>query len=283
MEIISTISALDARLASESGIVLVPTMGNLHAGHLELARLARSHGECVVVSIFVNPLQFGPNEDFLKYSRTLTEDCAKLEQLGVDVMFTPGVNELFPGTQQTQVEPPPIAGDLCGAFRPGHFRGVATIVLKLFNAVQPYAAVFGKKDYQQLHIVRAMVRDLNVPVRIVAGETVRAEDGLALSSRNAYLSEAERAEAVRLYQNLQRMGVAVAGGVHNFAALEAVAKADLEAHGWRVEYVSVRDAATLEAPGAASQRFIILGAAWLGHTRLIDNIEAVCLELHQAL
>lgn len=272
MEIISSIQALRARLERETSTAFVPTMGNLHEGHLSLVRLARQHGRCVVASIFVNPLQFGPREDYAKYPRTLNEDCAKLAGLA-DVVFTPDAGELYPAPQQVFVEPPPLAGELCGAFRPGHFRGVATVVLKLFNVVQPQAAVFGKKDYQQLAVIRALTEQLNLPLRIVAGETTRAHDGLALSSRNGFLSATERTEAVRLYRNLEYLGNALTAGNRDFAALEEAARADLEAHGWRVDYVSVRNAADLTPAEAGNRELVALAAAWLGNTRLIDNIE----------
>lgn len=272
MQIIPTIRELRQRLKSESSVAFVPTMGNLHEGHLALVKQARAHGRCVAVSIFVNPLQFGPSEDFAKYPRTFEADCTKLEGLA-DIVFAPVPEELYPAPQQVTVEPPPIANELCGAFRPGHFRGVATVVLKLFNIVQPRAALFGKKDYQQLHVIRAMVRDLNVPVEIVAGETVRAEDGLALSSRNGYLSPAERAEVPRLYRNLVRIGDAIRQGESDFASLETAAVADLDANGWRVDYISARNADTLQPAAAGDKRLVILGAAWLGKTRLIDNLE----------
>lgn len=273
MEVIATIRALDERLMQAGRVAFVPTMGNLHEGHLALVRLARAHGDTVVVSIFVNPLQFGPNEDFHKYPRTLAEDCAKLETVGCDVVFAPTVTEMYPTPQQTEILPPPVADELCGAFRPGHFRGVATVVAKLFNIVQPSVAVFGKKDYQQLFIIRSMVRELNFPIQILAGETVRAEDGLALSSRNAYLTPAQRAEAPRLYGSLAAVAAALARGERDYAALEANARRELESNGWRVDYVSVRDAATLAVPAGNPQELVVLGAAWLGETRLIDNVE----------
>ncbi len=281
MQIISTIQQLRDRLKSEPSVAFVPTMGNLHEGHVALARQAREHGRCVVASIFVNPIQFGPGEDFDKYPRTLEADCAKLEDLA-DVVFAPTVDELYPEPQQVFVEPPPVAGELCGAFRPGHFRGVATVVLKLFNIVQPQAAVFGKKDYQQLHVIRAMVRQLNLPVEIVAGETLRAGDGLALSSRNGYLSAEERTEAVRLYRNLVQIRQSMLAGNLDFPALERAAAADLEAHGWRVDYVSVRAAASLAPAQAGETDLVVLAAAWLGKTRLIDNLE-ICLNADKGL
>ena len=275
MDVIATIHALDERLAQAGRVAFVPTMGNLHEGHLQLVRLARAHGDTVVVSIFVNPLQFGPNEDYHKYPRTLAEDCAKLTDVGCDVVFAPTVAEMYPTPQQTEILPPPVADELCGAFRPGHFRGVATVVAKLFNIVQPTVAVFGKKDYQQLFIIRTMVRELNFPIQIVAGETVRAEDGLALSSRNAYLSPAERAEAPRLYRTLLGAAEAIGRGDRDFPLIEVNARNELEAHGWRVDYVSVRDTATLAVPGPQTRQFVVLAAAWLGDTRLIDNVEVM--------
>lgn len=271
MDVITSVSSLRERLSRETAVAFVPTMGNLHEGHLALVELAREHGRCVVVSIFVNPLQFGPSEDFAKYPRSFEQDCARLDGLA-DIVFAPDVNEVYPEAQTVFVEPPPVASELCGVYRPGHFRGVLTVVLKLFNMVQPNVAVFGKKDYQQLHVIRAMTRQLNLPIAIVAGETTRAADGLALSSRNAYLGAEERAEAVRLHRNLSRIRESMLDGVQDFAVLEAAAKADLEAHGWRVDYVSVRDAATLGAPLEGRAK-VVLAAAYLGRTRLIDNLE----------
>lgn len=275
MQKIHSVPELRARLANEKAIAFVPTMGNLHEGHLELVRIARSRGSCVVVSIFVNPLQFGPNEDFDKYPRTLEADCEKLQELA-DVVFAPSVGEMYPETQTIYVEPPPIAGELCGEFRPGHFRGMATVVLKLFNLVQPQIAIFGKKDYQQLAIIRRMVAQFNLPIEIVGAETARAPDGLALSSRNQYLSPEERTEAVFLSRTLREMGEALRNGATDQAALEREASAALAKHGWQVEYVSVRKQADLGAPGKDDRKLVILAAARLGKTRLIDNIE-VCL------
>lgn len=273
MDVIPTIAALRARLAAEPRVAFVPTMGNLHEGHLALVRLAREHAPCVVASIFVNRLQFGAGEDFGAYPRTLEADLAALRAEGVRAVFTPPEAELYPEPQEFLVQPPAIADELCGAHRPGHFRGVATVVLKLLNIVRPQAAVFGKKDYQQLHIVRSMVRQLDVPVQVVAGETVRAPDGLALSSRNGYLGRAERAEAPRLFRSLLRVAEAVRGGRSDWAALEAEAVADLTAAGWNVDYVAVRQTADLRPPAGPGQALVVLGAARLGTTRLIDNIE----------
>lgn len=273
MRVIHSVAELRAALRGETETAFVPTMGNLHVGHLDLVRIAREQGGCVVASIFVNPLQFGPNEDFDSYPRTLDADCAQLQAAGCDVVFAPSVREMYPVPQQIDVTPPAMAGELCGAFRPGHFQGVCTVVAKLFNIVQPQVAVFGKKDYQQLAVIRAMVRELNFPIRIVGGETVRAADGLALSSRNGYLSESERAEAPRLYRQLSEMALQLRAGQRDFAALTAAARQVLEQQGWRVDYIEIRDADSLLAP--AGDGLVVLGAAWLGQTRLIDNIEVL--------
>ena len=273
MDIVPQIAALRARLAGEAGVVFVPTMGNLHAGHLALMRQARGHGNCVVASIFVNRLQFAPHEDFDKYPRTFEADCDKLRGAGVDVLCAPDEKELYPEPQEFKVEPPPLGNLLEGEFRPGFFRGVATVVLKLFNIVQPQAAVFGKKDYQQLMIVRHMVRQLALPIAIVAGETARGEDGLALSSRNGYLSTAERAEAARLFATLGEVARDLQAGRTDFAALEADAIKKLVINQWKVDYVAVRKQADLQLPSANDHSLVVLVAAWLGKTRLIDNLE----------
>jgi pantoate--beta-alanine ligase len=275
MQLVHSVSELRARLAGEQSVAFVPTMGNLHEGHIELVRIARQRGSCVVVSIFVNPIQFGPNEDFDKYPRTLDADCAKLQGLA-DVVFAPAVEEMYPEKQTIFVEPPPISRELCGEFRPGHFLGVVTVVLKLFNLVQPQVAIFGKKDYQQLTVIRQMVTQLNLPIEIVGAETSRAADGLALSSRNQYLSDVERTEAVLLSQTLRGMGAALAGGAADYAALERGASSALAKRGWQVEYVAVRKQADLGVPGMEERKLVILAAARLGKTRLIDNLE-VCL------
>jgi pantoate--beta-alanine ligase len=272
MQIISTIAEQRTRLSSERAIAFVPTMGNLHEGHLNLVRLARVHGSCAVASIFVNPLQFGPNEDFDKYPRTLEADCARLHGLA-DVVFAPSVNEMYPESQTVFVEPPPVASELDGAARPGHFRGMATVVLKLLNIVQPQVAWFGKKDYQQLHIIRQLVAQLNLPVRIVGGETVRAQDGLALSSRNQYLNEAERAEAASLYRTLQGVRSALLQGERDVERLQRQAVEALAARGWMVDYVAVRNQSDLLPVSRLQGSLVILAAAKLGNTRLIDNVE----------
>ena len=273
MDIITDIASLRTRLKRESSIALVPTMGNLHEGHLSLVRIAQQEADCVVASIFVNRLQFAPTEDFDKYPRTLVDDCELLKDLGVNVVFAPDEKALYPVPQEFMLEPPPVANTLEGEFRPGFFRGVATVVLKLFNIVQPQVAVFGKKDYQQLHIVREMVRQLNLPLEVIAGETGRASDGLALSSRNRYLSNAERAEAVRLYQALAGIKLEVETGNKNFQALAESAKKNLDSHGWRVDYVALQQRGTLAPAQPGDQNLVVLGAAWLGKTRLIDNLE----------
>jgi len=273
MQIHSAIPDLRAALQQRGRVVFVPTMGNLHAGHISLMEQARERGDTVVASIFVNRLQFGPNEDFDKYPRTFEADCAKLAAAGVDVLFAPTENDLYPEAQEYVVEPPAIQNILDGEFRPGHFRGVATVVLKLFNIVQPQVGLFGKKDYQQLMVIRNMTRQLALPIEIVGGETVRAADGLALSSRNGYLSEAERAEAPRLYRELQRLRDAIRGGDHDFARLEQDVVATLAAAGWKTDYVAVRQQSDLAVPRAANQPLVALAASRLGNTRLIDNIE----------
>ncbi len=272
MQVIDRVEALRARLTNEHNIAFVPTMGNLHEGHLDLVRQARAQCDCVVVSIFVNPLQFGPNEDFDQYPRTLEADCAKLDGLA-NVVFAPPVNEMYAQQQTVFVEPPPLANELCGAARPGHFRGMATVVLKLLNIVQPQVALFGKKDYQQLHIIRQMVTQMNLPIRIVGGETVRAADGLALSSRNQYLTAAERAEAAFLRQTLEQVSRDILQGGRDYAQAEAAAVSALAQRGWAVEYVSVRNAASLSPAQLGERELVVLAAARLGVTRLIDNIE----------
>jgi pantoate--beta-alanine ligase len=273
MEVIDTIAALRQRLAQENAVAFVPTMGNLHAGHLKLAEIARQHASCVAVSIFVNPLQFGANEDLASYPRTLEQDCANLEAAGADIVFTPSTSEMYPVPQHVLVEPSPVADELCGAARPGHFRGVTTVVLKLFNMVQPQVAVFGKKDFQQLFILRDMVQQLNLPIEIVAGDTVRETDGLAMSSRNGYLKPAERMEAPRLHRALLQVVQAVKSGRRDFEAIETQTAQYLTQLGWIVDYISVRSATTLLSPQSEERALVALGAARLGKTRLIDNIE----------
>lgn len=273
MEMIASITGLRARLAGERGVVFVPTMGNLHAGHISLVEQARQYGKCVVASIFVNPLQFGVNEDLASYPRTLQADLEKLAAAGCDVVFTPADADLYPQPQAIRVEPPPIANELCGAHRPGHFSGVCTVVAKLFNIVRPDVAVFGKKDFQQLFILREMTRQLDFPITIVAGETVRETDGLAMSSRNGYLKPEQRVEAPRLYGALKQVVTAVQSGRRDFAAIQAQTAQYLTMLGWIVDYIEVRSAATLAPAIGEDRALVVLGAARLGKTRLIDNIE----------
>jgi pantoate--beta-alanine ligase len=273
MQIHSSIAELRAALKGRGRLVFVPTMGNLHAGHISLMEQARTHGDTVVASIFVNRLQFGPNEDFDKYPRTFQADCDKLAAAGVGVLFAPTEADLYPEPQAYVVEPPAIQHQLDGEFRPGHFRGVATVVLKLFNCVQPQAAIFGMKDYQQLMVIRNMTRQFALPITIIGGQTVRADDGLALSSRNGYLSPAERAEAPRLYRELTRIRDAIRGGETDIARLENDAVRALTAAGWKTDYVAVRQQADLAVPAGLTAPLVALAASRLGSTRLIDNIE----------
>ena len=274
MELVADISSLRTRLRHEPSIAFVPTMGSLHEGHLSLVRLAQQEADFVVVSIFVNRLQFAPGEDFDRYPRALADDCELLKNHGcANMVFAPGEKNLYPVPQQFMLEPPPVANILEGEFRPGFFRGVATVVLKLLNIVQPQAAVFGKKDYQQLHIMRELVRQLNLPVKIVAGETVRAPDNLASSSRNRYLTNEERAESTRLYQVLLQVKQGIENGNRNFSGLEENAKKRLLEHHWKIDYIAVRHRDTLAPPCTEDENLVILGAARLGKTRLIDNLE----------
>ena len=278
MKIISTIDELRDQLRGQLRTAFVPTMGNLHEGHLSLMRLARRHGDPVVASIFVNRLQFGPNEDFEKYPRTFEADVAKLEKEGVYVLFAPTEKDLYPEPQEYRVQPPDDLGNILeGEFRPGFFNGVCTVVTKLFSCVQPRVAVFGKKDYQQLMIVRNMARQFALPTEIIGAETFRAEDGLALSSRNGYLSAAERAEAPVLYQTLQYVAERTRAGHADLALLERDAMERLAARGWQPDYVSIRKRMNLQAPSReeyeAGAPLVVLTAAKLGATRLIDNLE----------
>jgi pantoate--beta-alanine ligase len=282
MQLVHDIPALRAALGSPGRAVFVPTMGNLHDGHLALVHQARAHaaasgGGPVVASIFVNRLQFGPNEDFDRYPRTLPRDLALLEGAGCDLVFAPDEAVLYPEPQVVTVHPPPELADVLeGAFRPGFFVGVCTVVLKLFNAVQPQAAVFGKKDFQQLTVLRHMVRQLALPIAVLAGETLRAADGLALSSRNGYLSPEQRAEAPTLQRVLRELVQAVpgcGGNVQALAALEQRAVDVLRRRAWVPDYVALRRQADLAAPtGAAGELLVALAAARLGATRLIDNL-----------
>ena len=301
MQIIQTVAELREALKSKSNagqnIGFVPTMGNLHAGHIALVTLAKQHATCVVVSIFVNPLQFSPTEDLANYPRTLAADCEKLKAAGCDIVFTPTVAEIYADfdgknlNQSMTIMPPPIANVLCGATRLSHFAGVATVVMKLFNlvfynlvshnTVQPNIAIFGKKDFQQLFIIREMVRQFNLPIEIIAGETVREASGLALSSRNGYLNDAQRASASQLNSALQSIIIQIKTGNKAFVQLEQQASAQLSSQGWEVDYISIRSSTTLQAASETDKDIIVLGAAKItnktkGKTRLIDNIE-LCL------
>lgn len=274
MQIIHTIQELRAWRKNAGTVAFVPTMGNLHEGHLALVREAKKRADNVVVSIFVNRLQFGQGEDFDKYPRTLQQDADKLAAEGIAVVFAPDEKELYPNVEQRyNVEPPNLQNELCGKFRPGHFRGVATVVSKLFNIVAPDVACFGKKDYQQLAVIKGFVEDLNFDIEIVPVDTGRAADGLALSSRNQYLSVEERAEAPRLYRELQAVAESLKQGSLDYAGLEKRAVQSLTEHGWTVDYVEIRHADTLEVARTGDRKLVILAAARLGATRLIDNVE----------
>jgi len=282
MKIISDIQELRDHLRGQNRASFVPTMGNLHEGHLSLMRLARQHGDPVVASIFVNRLQFGPNEDFDSYPRTMQADIEKLEKEGVYILFAPTERDLYPQPQEYRVDPPQQLGDILeGEFRPGFFKGVCTVVLKLFSCVQPKVAVFGKKDYQQLMIIRQMAKQFALPVDIVPGETIRADDGLALSSRNGYLSTEERAEAPQLQKTLKEVRDQVLQlkerNMQSLSEIEKKAVASLAGRGWQPDYIAIRQQSDL-APASneslqANEPLVILTAAKLGKTRLIDNLE----------
>ena len=282
MKIISDIQELRDHLRGQNRAAFVPTMGNLHEGHLSLMRLARQHGDPVVASIFVNRLQFGPNEDFDSYPRTMQADIEKLEKEGVYILFAPTEHDLYPQPQEYRVDPPQQLGDILeGEFRPGFFKGVCTVVLKLFSCVQPKVAVFGKKDYQQLMIIRQMAKQFALPVDIVPGETIRADDGLALSSRNGYLSTEERTEAPELQRALKEVRQQVLQlkdrNVASLSEIEKKAVATLAGRGWNPDYIAIRKQSDL-APASneglhAGEPLVILTAAKIGKTRLIDNLE----------
>ncbi|MFO1434894.1 MAG: pantoate--beta-alanine ligase [Gammaproteobacteria bacterium] len=279
MDVVREISTLRTRLdkwrAAGDRIALAPTMGNLHAGHLALVQRASTLADRVVVSIFVNPTQFVQNEDFDRYPRTPEHDASLLSATRAELIFLPSVAEMYPrGLQETtRVQVPELDGILCGEFRPGHFSGVATIVSKLFNIVQPHVAVFGDKDFQQLLLIRHLVADLCFPIEIVGMETVRESDGLAMSSRNGYLSPTERSLAPRLYKILVGVAEELSNGQRDFAKLEAGAMAQLTSEGFRPQYVAIRSAASLTIPAPDEKRLVIVAAAFLGTTRLIDHIE----------
>jgi len=276
---VETVAGLREQIArlreARKRIAFVPTMGNLHAGHVHLMQEARRHARAVVASIYVNPLQFGQGEDFDSYPRTPSHDKVALLSAGVDLLFKPAESEMYPRGKavRTFVEVPGLSDDLCGAFRPGHFRGVTTVVNHLFNLVTPDVAVFGKKDYQQWLLIRLMTADLGLPVEIVGVDTVREPDGLALSSRNNYLSPEERKAAPRLYEALVRLRDRVQREGMHLAAAEENAVIDLQADGFRPDYVHVRRQSDLRLPAAEDRQLVVLAAAWLGKTRLIDNVE----------
>ncbi len=278
MELVHALADLRAALAGWRGagasVALVPTMGNLHEGHLRLVDRASEAGDRVVVSVFVNPTQFGPGEDFARYPRTLEADCAALRERAADLVFAPTVEEVYPeGSEEaTHVEVPGLSDDLCGAFRPGHFRGVATVVTKFFNMVQPDVAVFGTKDYQQLLVIRRLVRDLRLAVSIEAVETVREADGLAMSSRNAYLSPEDRARAPLIHSTLHATAERLRAGERDFAALQSAGLQRLRAAGMEPDYLAVRRASDLGEPTATDRDLVILAAARLSGARLIDNL-----------
>ena len=280
MQTLDSIAQLRRALEGQNSVALVPTMGNLHAGHLDLVKLAKQQATCVVVSIFVNPLQFGANEDLANYPRTLAADCEKLQAAGADIVFVPSVAEMYPNfdgqdlKQSITVQLPAVANDLCGASRPGHFAGVATVVLKLFNLVQPQLAVFGKKDYQQLFVIREMVKQFNLAIAILAADTVREPSGLAMSSRNGYLSHAEKVQASQLHAELVSVCEQIKQQGHsaNFLSLEQAATLNLQRQGWQVDYVAIRAASNLQAASAGDTDLVVLAAAKLGTTRLIDNL-----------
>lgn len=273
MRVVKSIDDLRAARVALGPLAFVPTMGNLHAGHVSLLRIAREHARHVAASIFVNRLQFAPTDDFDSYPRTFEDDCDKLRAEGVELLFAPDERVLYPQPQGYIVEPPPMANDLEGAFRPRFFQGVATVVLKLFNCVQPEVAVFGKKDYQQLMIVRNMVAQLNLPLTIVGGETVREADGLAMSSRNTYLSATDRTLAPQLQRELRAIATAAIKGERDFARLGVEAAERLKHAGWQPDYLSVRRREDLAVAGPKDDNLVVLAAARLGTTRLIDNLE----------
>lgn len=278
MQILDSIRALQDWRKQQAELAFVPTMGNLHAGHLSLVAAAKDIAPSVLVSIFVNPLQFGANEDLANYPRTLAADCAALEAAGVDAVFIPSTAMLYPAEQTLFVTPPPFANRLCGASRAGHFQGVATVVAKLFNLTQPQFALFGQKDYQQLAVIRALVNQLNFPIQIIGRPTKRANDGLALSSRNGYLTADERAAAPLLYQTLQMLDAALRAGQTDYRHLEKQAVQILQQQDWQVDYIEIIDPISFNPlpDGVVSEQLVILAAAKLGKTRLIDNIE-VCI------
>nr|WP_298173572.1 pantoate--beta-alanine ligase [uncultured Pseudomonas sp.] len=278
MNTVKTVRELRAAVAQARAegkqIGFVPTMGNLHAGHTALVEKATQRADFVVASIFVNPLQFGPNEDLDSYPRTLAADQEKLFEAGCNLLFTPDVEEMYPHGMagQTRVSVAGVSEGLCGASRPGHFEGVATVVTKLFNLVQPDLAIFGQKDFQQLAVIRTLVHDLNMPIQIIGEPTVRADDGLALSSRNGYLNAEQRAAAPALYRSLVQMADAIRRGERDYPTLIAAAQAQQVAAGFRPDYLEVRESNNLRPASKDDRQLVILVAAFIGSTRLIDNL-----------
>jgi len=278
VQITETSESLREQLADwrQSGehIALVPTMGNLHDGHLSLVEIARQHAERVVVSIFVNPMQFGDGEDFAAYPKTLELDKRRLKRANVDLLFVPNLETMYPFgiDNATSVTVPVLTDELCGSFRPGHFDGVTSVVSRLFSLVQPDVAIFGEKDFQQLMVIRRLVKDLSLPVEIIAGATRREDDELALSSRNQYLTEEERAIAPQLYATLKKIGEGLQSGKRNYTKMEQQAMNDLEALGFKPDYVSIRRAENLGEPDRDTDELVVLVAAHLGKSRLIDNL-----------
>lgn len=273
MHVTHTVAELRDALRDSATVSFVPTMGNLHAGHLSLIEQAAALGRPVVASIFVNRLQFAPHEDFDQYPRTLARDCELLQSAGCDFVFAPNERELYPQPQEYRLQPPPAVADILeGHFRPGFFTGVCTVVLKLFNIVRPRVAVFGKKDYQQLLVIRGMVQQCALPIEVVGADTVRESTGLAMSSRNGYLSGDERIEATHLYEELLKLAAAVRAGDRNYSALESAASKNLTFRGWAADYIAVRRRADLGEPTPESA-LVVVAAARLGATRLIDNVE----------
>jgi len=279
MQVVHSSAALQEALKNCPAIAFVPTMGNLHAGHLQLVTIAKQHAECVVVSIFVNPLQFDSAIDLEKYPRTLEADCEQLAKAGTTIVFVPTIEEIYPNfdgnslNQYMTIKPPPTATELCGASRPGHFAGVATVVAKLFNLVQPNIAVFGKKDFQQLSIIRALVNQFNYAIEIIAADIVRETNGLALSSRNGHFNLQEKAQAVQLNQALNIAVKTVQSSQADFLTIEKQTAEQLTKQGWQVDYVSIREVSSLKPAQQDDEQLVILAAATLANIRLIDNIE----------
>jgi pantoate--beta-alanine ligase len=276
MEVITSVERMkevvDAIRAQGKRICLVPTMGALHEGHLSLVRMGKQHSDVCIVSIFVNPIQFGPSEDFATYPRDLNGDKEKLQQLNVDFVFAPDAGDMYNRDFQTRVELQRLPNHLCGLFRPGHFAGVATVVLKLFNICKPHVAVFGMKDYQQLRVIEQMVSDLNLDVRILRHPTVREPDGLAMSSRNSYLSPEERVTATKIYKTLKEVEERIKAGDTDAVSLETYGRRQLESSGFSVDYFSIVDPETLDSVSEVAGSVVVAVAARLGKTRLIDNI-----------